>query len=122
MKTKNRIRAAGIAVILVLTVVVNVLSLTVFDPILSTYLGGIKSTSGTQTLDGHYYKTAHSTIEEVAEAERQLNEQAAGEGIVLLKADEKSRLCPKKEITAGNFDAITALCCEASQIVKEVRK
>ena len=32
-----------------------------------------------------------------------------------------SWLCPKKEIAAGNFDAVTALCCEASQIVKEVR-
>ena len=32
-----------------------------------------------------------------------------------------SWLCPKKEITTGNFDAITALCKEASQIVKEVR-
>ena len=32
-----------------------------------------------------------------------------------------SWLCPKKEIAAGNFGAITALCKEASQIVKEVR-
>ena len=32
-----------------------------------------------------------------------------------------SWLCPKKEIAAGNFDAITALCREASEIVKEVR-
>lgn len=32
-----------------------------------------------------------------------------------------SWLCPKKEIAVGNFDAITALCREASQIVKEVR-
>lgn len=32
-----------------------------------------------------------------------------------------SWLCPKKEIAAGNFDAVTALCCEASQIIKEVR-
>ena len=32
-----------------------------------------------------------------------------------------SWLCPKKEIAAGNFDAVTALCREASQIVKEVR-
>ena len=33
-----------------------------------------------------------------------------------------SWLCPKKEITAGNFNAITVLCREASQIVKEVRE
>ena len=32
-----------------------------------------------------------------------------------------SWLCPKKEIAVGNFDAVTALCREASQIVKEVR-
>ena len=32
-----------------------------------------------------------------------------------------SWLCPKEEITSGNFDTITALCCEASTIVKEVR-
>ena len=32
-----------------------------------------------------------------------------------------SWLCPKKEIAAGNFDAVTALCHEASRIVKEVR-
>ena len=32
-----------------------------------------------------------------------------------------SWLCPKKEIADGNFDAVTALCREASQIVKEVR-
>jgi len=32
-----------------------------------------------------------------------------------------SWLCPKKEIAAGNFCAITSLCREASQIVKEVR-
>ena len=32
-----------------------------------------------------------------------------------------SWLCPKKEIAAGNFYAIAALCQEASQIVKEVR-
>ena len=32
-----------------------------------------------------------------------------------------SWLCPKKEIAAGNFDAVTALCREASQIVREVR-
>jgi 2-dehydro-3-deoxyphosphogluconate aldolase/(4S)-4-hydroxy-2-oxoglutarate aldolase len=32
-----------------------------------------------------------------------------------------SWLCQKKEIAAGNFDAVTALCREASQIVKEVR-
>ena len=32
-----------------------------------------------------------------------------------------SWLCPKKEIAVGNFDAITALCREASEIVKEVR-
>ena len=32
-----------------------------------------------------------------------------------------SWLCPKKEIVAGNFDAVTALCREASEIVKEVR-
>ena len=32
-----------------------------------------------------------------------------------------SWLCPKKEIAAGNFDAVTALCCEVSQIIKEVR-
>ena len=32
-----------------------------------------------------------------------------------------SWLCPKKEIAAGNFDAITALCREASAIVREVR-
>ena len=32
-----------------------------------------------------------------------------------------SWLCPKKEIATGNFDAITALCKEASQIVKKVR-
>ena len=31
-----------------------------------------------------------------------------------------SWLCPKKEIAAGNFDAVTALCREASEIVKEV--
>ena len=33
-----------------------------------------------------------------------------------------SWLCPKEEITAGNFEAVTALCREASEIVKEVRK
>lgn len=33
-----------------------------------------------------------------------------------------SWLCPKKEIAAGNFDAITALCREASAIVREVRE
>ncbi len=32
-----------------------------------------------------------------------------------------SWLCLKKEIAAGNFDAITALCREASKIVREVR-
>ena len=32
-----------------------------------------------------------------------------------------SWLCPKKEIAAGNFAAVTALCREASEIVKEVR-
>lgn len=32
-----------------------------------------------------------------------------------------SWLCPKKEIAAGNFDAVTALCREASAIVREVR-
>ena len=32
-----------------------------------------------------------------------------------------SWLCPKKEIAAGNFYAIAALCQEASEIVKEVR-
>lgn len=32
-----------------------------------------------------------------------------------------SWLCPKKEIAAGNFDAVTSLCREASEIVKEVR-
>ena len=32
-----------------------------------------------------------------------------------------SWLCPKKEIAAGNFDAVTTLCREASEIVKEVR-
>ena len=32
-----------------------------------------------------------------------------------------SWLCPKKEIATGNFDAVTALCREASEIVKEVR-
>lgn len=32
-----------------------------------------------------------------------------------------SWLCLKKEIAAGNFDAVTALCREASEIVKEVR-
>ena len=32
-----------------------------------------------------------------------------------------SWLCPKKEIAADNFDAVTALCREASTIVKEVR-
>ena len=32
-----------------------------------------------------------------------------------------SWLCPKKEIAAGNFDVVTALCSEASEIVKEVR-
>ena len=32
-----------------------------------------------------------------------------------------SWLCPKKEIAAGKFDAVTALCREASQIVREVR-
>ena len=32
-----------------------------------------------------------------------------------------SWLCPKKEITAGNFDAVTTLCREASAIVREVR-
>ena len=32
-----------------------------------------------------------------------------------------SWLCPKKEIAVGNFDAITALCREASAIVREVR-
>ena len=31
-----------------------------------------------------------------------------------------SWLCPKKEIAVGNFDAITALCREVSEIVKEV--
>ena len=29
--------------------------------------------------------------------------------------------CPKKEIAAGIFDAVTALCREASEIVREVR-
>ena len=33
-----------------------------------------------------------------------------------------SWLCPKKEIAAGNFDAVTALCREESEIVKEVRR
>ena len=33
-----------------------------------------------------------------------------------------SWLCPKKEIAAGNFAAVTALCREASEIVKEVRE
>ena len=32
-----------------------------------------------------------------------------------------SWLCPKKEIAAGNFDAVTALCREASEIVRDVR-
>ena len=32
-----------------------------------------------------------------------------------------SRLCPKKELAAGNFDAVTALCREAHEIVKAVR-
>ena len=32
-----------------------------------------------------------------------------------------SWLCPKKEVAAGNFDVITALCREASEIVREVR-
>ena len=32
-----------------------------------------------------------------------------------------SWLCPKEEIASRNFDTITALCCEASTIVKEVR-
>ncbi len=32
-----------------------------------------------------------------------------------------SWLCPKKELAAGNFDAVTALCREAHEIVKAVR-
>ena len=32
-----------------------------------------------------------------------------------------SWLCPKNEIAAGNFDAVTTLCREASEIVKAVR-
>ena len=32
-----------------------------------------------------------------------------------------SWLCPKKEIAAGNFDAITALCRQARAIAREVR-
>ena len=32
-----------------------------------------------------------------------------------------SWLCPKKELAAGNVDAVTALCREASEIVREVR-
>ena len=32
-----------------------------------------------------------------------------------------SWLCPKNEIAAGNFDAVTTLCREASAIVREVR-
>ena len=33
-----------------------------------------------------------------------------------------SWLCPKEAIAAGNFDALAALCREASEIVKEVRR
>ena len=32
-----------------------------------------------------------------------------------------SWLCPKKEIVAGNFEAVTALSLEAGAIIKEVR-
>lgn len=91
----NRKHVKGLAIIagiLAFVLIFNILALTVFDAILTNFFGGMKIYSKGAELDGEYYTTTCSTIEEVYDAEADMNERAAGEGIVLLKADEKSKL------------------------------
>lgn len=91
----NRKHVKGLAIaagILAFVLIFNILALTVFDAILSNFFGGMKIYSKEAELDGNYYTTPHANLDEVRTAEEEMNERAVGEGIVLLKYDEKSRL------------------------------
>lgn len=102
----NKKHVKGLAIvagILAFVLIFNILALTVFDAILTNFFGGMKIYSKEAELDGNYYTTTHANVDEVHDAQREVNEQAAGEGIVLLKYDEKSRLPYKEGTTFSLF-------------------
>ncbi len=104
MKRKNAISIVAIAVILVLTLLVNILGFGYFSNILAQVLGGFTVTNGQSAddLDLVYHKSDYATTDDLVTAKDALGQEIAENGIVLLKRDSQSGF-PYAEGTAFSF-------------------
>lgn len=98
-RSSNKGVIAAMAVILAFLVLLNSLSLTVFDAIFSRYLGKIKL-SGEENL---YYSSDYDSNQELIAAEQETCEEIAANGIVLLENKEGSQLPYAKGTTFSVF-------------------
>lgn len=94
LKIKNNKVFIGIwsgivAFIIAFTLVLNILTTTLFDEVLRQFIGETQTTTSgnTEGVDTTYVKSSYSNATELYNAEAALNQQIAAEGVVLLKND-----------------------------------
>lgn len=104
---KKQIAVLGsvIAIVLVVTIVVNVLALSVFSTAIEYVLGGIDMTKGdTSDLDLQYYKSNHDAAA-LATAQAELSREIGANGVVLLERREGSSYPYSEGTTFSIFSA-----------------
>lgn len=103
-KTSHKVLMAVTAVLLVLSLVLNYV-MSFFDYILDQYVGSgstvVTKAEGSEDWDADYYNAADTTAEEAAANSREVCQDVAEEGFVLLK-NENNTLPLGEDVTAVN--------------------
>ena len=98
----RKIGAVLLAILVVLTVVLNVAA-EMFSPILDSYLGRgklqVSQAEGVENWDTEYYSKKEDSLAEAKKTSNKVSQQVCEEGIVLLKNNGVLPLAEKTEVT-----------------------
>lgn len=112
-KKFKKIWSSILAMILIITVVINFVMLQYFSVVLDMYFGKgnqkVEKAAGSENWDSEYYKSDYDSDEEIIEAAAKLSQQIEGEGIVLLKNNNKTLplMHDNKKISNDNISNIS---------------
>lgn len=118
MKQKRKkgvvLPALGMAVLLILTAVLNVLSLTTFDGLFTAFFGTVNAAGVDKNSDAEYYTSDYKNAEELYDTTSALAEDIAEEGVTLLKNDNQALPLDSKDTVSLFGTASTNLVCGGS--------
>lgn len=112
-KKFKKIWSSILAMILIITMVINFVILQYFSGVLDMYFGKgnqkVEKAAGSENWDSEYYKSDYDSDEEIIEAAAKLNQQIEGEGIVLLKNNNNTLplMHDDKKISNDNISNIS---------------